>query len=89
MDWSFDSSESIVNSRCPISGSLIDPAKMANRLTRHWNGQVIGFASAASAAIWDGLSDGQKMDRLNKVMEHHVAWDPAAQSHLEHDSSRP
>ena len=72
MDWSFDNSESIVNSRCPITGMLIDPAKMANRLTRHWRGQIIGFASAASVTIWDGLSDEQKADRLTKVMEHHL-----------------
>jgi len=72
MDWGFDSSESIVNPRCPISGELIDAAKMANRLTRHWRGQVIGFASAASISIWDGLSDQQKKERLDKVMEHHL-----------------
>ncbi len=70
MDWSFDSSESIVNARCPISGQLIDPAKMTNRLTRHWTGHVVGFGSTASITIWDGLSDEQKTARLNRTMEH-------------------
>ena len=58
----------VVNSRCPIMGSKIDPAKVPANLTRSFHGKKVGFCCAGCPAQWDKLSDAAKAKKLHAVM---------------------
>lgn len=62
------SSAKVVNTRCPIMGSAINPAKVPDSLTREYKGQKIGFCCTGCPAAWDRLSDADKDAKLAKVV---------------------
>ena len=55
------------NDRCPIMGSPINPAKVAENLIRDYKGQKVAFCCAGCPAAWDKLTDTQKQAKLTKV----------------------
>lgn len=57
----------IVNGRCPIMGSKIDPSKVSADLTRVYNGQTVAFCCAGCPSKWDQLDDAQKAAKLASV----------------------
>ena len=59
--------QKVSNTRCPIMGLPIDPAKVPENLTRMYKGQKIGFCCAMCPAKWDKLSDREKEAKLAKV----------------------
>lgn len=61
--------DKIVNARCPIMGSKIDPAKVPASLIRTFNGQKVGFCCGGCPAKWDKLSDDEKTAKLKAAME--------------------
>jgi hypothetical protein len=58
----------VVNTKCPIMGSAIDPTKVPPSLTREYKGQKVGFCCAACPPAWDKLSDADKDAKLAKVV---------------------
>ncbi len=54
----------VVNTKCPIMGSTIDPDKVPANLYRVHKGTGIGFCCAGCPAKWDKLSNAEKMNRL-------------------------
>ena len=52
------------NTKCPIMGSPIDPAKVTPDLVRVYNGKKIGFCCAGCPARWDKLTDAEKEVKL-------------------------
>jgi hypothetical protein len=58
----------VVNVRCPIMDTKIDPQKVPESLTRMHKGKKVGFCCAGCPAAWDKLSDAEKDDKLAKVM---------------------
>ena len=58
----------IVNTRCPIMGTKLDPNKVTAKLTRIYEGKKIGFCCAGCPSAWDKLSDQQKREKLGKVV---------------------
>lgn len=58
----------VVNKRCPIMGSVLDPAKVPQELTRVWKGQKVGFCCAGCPAAWDRLSDAEKDAKLKAAL---------------------
>ena len=54
----------IVNTRCPIMGSKIDPANVPANLTRAFGGGKVGFCCPGCPAMWDKLTDEQKTAKL-------------------------
>jgi hypothetical protein len=57
----------LVNSRCPIMGSAINPDSVAANLTRDYKGQKIGFCCAGCPSAWDKLTDAEKQAKLSAV----------------------
>jgi len=57
-----------VNTRCPIMGSPIDPAKVTAELTREYQGQKVAFCCGGCPAAWDALTDTEKAAKLKSVM---------------------
>lgn len=62
-----DAKPKLANVRCPIMGSLIDPAKASSKLTRMYKGQKVAFCCAGCPATWDKLTDADKQTKLAKV----------------------
>lgn len=58
----------VVNARCPIMGSKLDPANVPASLTRTFNGQKVGFCCGGCPPKWDKLSDEQKAEKLKAAM---------------------
>ncbi len=61
------STDRIVNARCPIMGSKLDPSKVPANLTRVYKGKKIGFCCMGCPAKWDKLSNTQRKEKLMKV----------------------
>lgn len=59
----------VVNSKCPIMGGKIDPAKVPADLTREYKGQKVGFCCAGCPATWDKLTDAEKDAKLAAAMK--------------------
>ncbi len=68
----------IVNVRCPIMGSKIDPAKVPANLTKVYKSGKIGFCCAGCPAMWDKLSDEDKARKLRQSVK--VEPKPAKES---------
>jgi uncharacterized ParB-like nuclease family protein len=67
-----------VNTKCPIMGGKVDPAKTPAELTRQFQGQTVGFCCGGCPAAWDRLSDDQKAAKLAKLAPNADAPDPHA-----------
>jgi hypothetical protein len=52
------------NKKCPIMGSPINPSRVAEGLTRVYNGKKIAFCCGGCPGQWDKLTDAQKDARL-------------------------
>ena len=61
----------IVNARCPIMGTKLNPSKIPPSLTRTYNGKKIGFCCASCPSAWDQLSAQQKQEKLDKFAQPH------------------
>lgn len=59
----------IINTRCPIMGTKLDPDKVPQDLTREWNGQKIGFCCAGCPQKWDKLSDEERQKKLEAAID--------------------
>ncbi|MHC4926191.1 MAG: hypothetical protein ACYTER_02480 [Planctomycetota bacterium] len=56
-----------VNTKCPIMGSPINPAKVPGNLIREYKGEKVAFCCGGCPAMWDKLSDKEKESKLSKV----------------------
>jgi len=56
-----------INTKCPIMGGKIDPAKVTPALTREYKGQKIAFCCSDCPAAWDKLTDAQKDEKLKEA----------------------
>ncbi len=54
----------IVNARCPIMGSKLDPNRVPEKLTRTYMGKKVGFCCGGCPAAWDKLSKTEKAEKL-------------------------
>jgi hypothetical protein len=52
------------NTKCPIMGTPIDPAKVPESLTRTYKDQKIAFCCPMCLPQWDKLTDAQKDTKL-------------------------
>lgn len=52
------------NTKCPIMGSRINPAKVTEALTRVYKGKKIAFCCGGCPGQWDKLTDAQKDAKL-------------------------
>lgn len=59
----------VINAKCPIMGTKLDPAKVPAELRRVFNGQTVGFCCAGCPAAWDKLSDAEKQAKLDASMK--------------------
>jgi hypothetical protein len=59
----------MVNTRCPMMGSKIDPAKVPASLTREFNGRKVGFCCGGCPVAWDRLTDTQKQGKLDALLK--------------------
>lgn len=57
----------VVNTRCPIMGSKIDPAKVPAALTREFKGRKVGFCCGGCPVAWDKLTDAEKQAKLDAL----------------------
>lgn len=55
----------VVNTKCPIMGTKIDPNKVPANLIREFKGQKVGFCCGGCPAAWDKLTDAEKEAKLN------------------------
>lgn len=58
----------IVNARCPIMGSKVNPDKIPAKLIREFNGKKVGFCCGGCPAAWDKLADSAKAAKLKGAM---------------------
>ncbi len=56
----------IVNARCPIMGSKLDPNRVPEKLTRTYMGKKVGFCCGGCPAAWDKLSKEEQAKKLKK-----------------------
>jgi hypothetical protein len=56
-----------VNTKCPIMGGAIDPAKVTESLTRVYKDQKVAFCCGMCPGQWDKLTDAQKDAKLRAV----------------------
>jgi Cu(I)/Ag(I) efflux system membrane fusion protein len=54
----------VVNVRCPIMDTPIDPADVPEDLVRVWKGRRIGFCCAGCPEMWDELDEAEKQAKL-------------------------
>lgn len=52
------------NTKCPIQGNVINPAKVTPELTREYKGQKVAFCCGGCPAAWDKLTDAEKDGKL-------------------------
>lgn len=57
----------VVNDRCPIMGSPIQPQNVQASLTREFNGQKVAFCCGGCPAQWDRLSEQERQAKLDSV----------------------
>jgi hypothetical protein len=57
------------NTKCPIMGGAIDPAKVPESLTRVYKDQKVAFCCAMCPGQWDKLTDAQKDAKLQAVIK--------------------
>lgn len=57
----------VINTKCPIMGNKIDPAKVPANLYREYHGKGVGFCCGGCPVAWDKLSDEQKQAKLSAV----------------------
>ena len=57
--------QGVVNARCPMMGSKIDPKNVPDSLTRTFKGKKVGFCCAGCPVAWDKLSDADKQKKLD------------------------
>ncbi len=57
----------VVNTKCPIMGGKVNPAKVPDVLIREYKGQKIGFCCGGCPPAWDKLSDQDKDAKLSAV----------------------
>lgn len=60
--------DKVINARCPIMGTKIDPNNVPANLTREFKGQEVGFCCGSCPPAWDKLSDQQKQEKLEKAV---------------------
>ena len=58
-----------VNTKCPIMGGAIDPAKVPESLTRVYKDQKVAFCCGMCPGQWDKLTDAQKDAKLLAVIK--------------------
>jgi len=58
----------VVNTKCPIMGGTVNPAKVPASLTRDFKGQKVGFCCAMCPPQWDKLSAADKEAKLKAVV---------------------
>jgi hypothetical protein len=58
----------VVNIRCPMMGTPIDPEKVPANLTRTFRGQRVAFCCAGCPMAWDRLTDTEKQTKLSAVL---------------------
>ena len=58
----------VVNVKCPIMGSKVDPGNVPENLYRQFKGQGVGFCCAGCPAAWDKLSDAEKAAKLKTTL---------------------
>ena len=61
-------SAGVVNAKCPIMGTAIDPAKVPADLAREYKGQKVGFCCSMCPPAWDKLTDAEKDAKLKAAM---------------------
>jgi len=66
-----------LNTRCPMMGKEIIPAKVTPALTRTYKGQKIAFCCAGCLPQWDALSAIQKAAKLKTLSSAKSAHDPS------------
>jgi hypothetical protein len=54
----------VINTKCPIMGTPIDPKNVPAGLYRIHKGQGVGFCCAGCPAAWDTLTEVQKDEKL-------------------------
>ena len=54
----------VVNTKCPIMGNTINPAKVPASLTRDYKDQKVGFCCGMCPGQWDKMTDAQKDAKL-------------------------
>ena len=59
----------VVNSICPMMGSLMDPTNVAVTLTRDFQGQKVGFCCGQCVPAWDKLADDKKAEKLQALLK--------------------
>jgi len=57
----------VVNTKCPIMGGKIDPAKVPAKLTRTFHGKKVGFCCGGCPVQWDKLADDAKAKKLHSM----------------------
>jgi len=72
-----------VNTRCPIMGGTIDPARVGDDLVRTWKGRRIAFCCAGCPALWDDLPEADKQAKLDAVTPPEPR--PAGGAAMEHE----
>jgi hypothetical protein len=63
-----DADAGVVNTRCPMMGTEIDPENVPENLTRPYKGKTIGFCCGGCPQAWDRLSDEQKTAKLSNLL---------------------
>jgi hypothetical protein len=59
----------IVNTRCPILGTPMDPDKTPDSMTRMFKGQKVGLCCTGCVTAWDKLSDKERQAKLDAAMK--------------------
>ncbi len=52
------------NTKCPIMGSVIDPAKVTAALVKDFKGEKVALCCPGCPDKWDALSDEEKATKL-------------------------
>jgi len=77
----------IVNIRCPIQGTKLDPEKVPQNLTRMYMGKKIGFCCPGCPEQWDILSPQEKAKKFAEVMPAKPALPDAESGNIHPHSS--
>ena len=57
----------VINTKCPMMGGKVDPAKVPASLVREFGGKKIGFCCAGCPKKWDKLPDAKKTELVAKL----------------------
>lgn len=58
----------VVNSLCPVMGTLLDRNNVPELLTRQFQGKKVGFCCPKCPVTWDKLSDSEREEKLQIAM---------------------